>query len=306
MLAVVSACGGAATSGSTARRGPAAASARPTLAIGERTEAFVDTSRPTDAVGDTPASPTRSLPTLITAPVPGQAGRPYPLIVFAHGNGGTSRSNLGLQRDWAAAGYVVVAPTFPFGAGRAPDQATGAVDAVHQPGDMSFVVSEVLRLSADPGDPLYGAVDPDRLGAAGHSLGGSTALALAGNTCCHDPRIKAAVVLAGGELLAGAGDFWTRIRTPVLYVHGDADPTVGYRFGQAAYDHTPPPRFLLTIIGGDHGTPYTGDVDNPQARVVVNTSLDFFGYYLGGDNAAPPRLEMDATVAGVSLLASER
>jgi predicted dienelactone hydrolase len=95
-----------------------------------------------------------------------------------------NRGDIGLQRAWAAAGYVVATPTFPFGANRAPDTTTGAMDIPNQPGDLSFVVDEVLGLSADENDPLHGAVDPNRIGAAGHSAGGATVLALAGNTCC--------------------------------------------------------------------------------------------------------------------------
>lgn len=222
LVVLATACAGTGVPKDSASSGPALAASRRPLAIAERNEEFVDRNRSTDAVGTTPAAPYRSLPSLIIAPTPDQAGRPYPLIVFAHGNGGTNRSDIGLQRGWAAAGYVVVSPTFPFGASRAPDQATGAMDAVNQPGDMTFLVNEVLRLAADASDPLHGVVDPHRIGVAGHSLGGSTALGLAGNTCCHDERVKAAVVLAGGELLAGAGDFWTKpIRTPMLYVHGN-------------------------------------------------------------------------------------
>lgn len=284
--------------------GPAGAAARPALGIDEREEPFVDTSRSTDAVGTTPASASRSLPTRITAPAPGQPGRPYPLIVFTHGNGGDNRGDIGLQRAWAAAGYVVAAPTFPFGAGRAPDTLTGAMDLPNQPGDLSFVMNEVVRLGADPADPLHGAVDPDRIGAVGHSAGGATVLALAGNTCCYDKRVKAAVVLASGEVQFGSGEFWVRIRTPMLYVHGDADTVIGYRFGRAAYDRSPPPRFLVTILGGGHGRPYQGDETDPQAKVVVDTTLDFFGRYLGGD-ADLDRLRVDATAAGVATFMGE-
>ncbi len=298
----------AACSGSTGRDpdqpGSADARVRAALRIEERKEHFVDTSRSTNAVGTTPASPTRSLSTRITVPEAGQPGRPYPLIVFAHGNGGDNGGDIGLQRAWAAAGYVVAAPTFPFGARRAPDTATGAMDLPNQPGDLSFVVDEVLRLNADTADPLHGAIDPNRIGAAGHSAGGATVLALAANTCCYDKRVKAAVVLASGEVQFGSGEFWTRIRTPMLYVHGDADTVVGYRFGKAAYDHTPPPRFLVTILGGGHGRPYQGDATDPQAKVVIDTTVDFFDHYVRGDGGLD-RLRIDATVAGVASFMAE-
>lgn len=284
---------------------PAGVAARPALRVYEREELFVDTSRTTDAVGTTPASDSRSLPTRITAPVAGQPGSPYPLIVFAHGNGGDNRGDIGLQRAWAAVGYVVVAPTFPFGAQRAPDVQTGAMDLPNQPGDLSFVVDQVLRLTADDADPLHGVVDGNRIGAAGHSAGGATVLALAGNTCCYDRRVKGAVVLASGEVQFGSGEFWTRIRTPMLYVHGDADTVIYYRFGKAAYDHTPPPRFLVTILGGGHGRPYDGDEADPQAKVVIATTLDFFDHYLR-DGATLDQLRADATVDGVATFMAER
>jgi fermentation-respiration switch protein FrsA (DUF1100 family) len=130
-------------------------------------------------------------------------------------------------------------------------------------------------------------------------------LALAGNTCCYDSRVKAAVVLASGEIQFGSGEFWTHIRTPMLYVHGDADQTILYRYGEQAYDDTPPPRFLVTILGGNHGRPYSGDTTDPQAKVVVETTLDFFDHYVLDGATSIARLRTDATVAGVSRYAGE-
>ncbi len=241
---------------------------------------------------------------MVLAPAAGQPGRPYPLVIFAHGNGGRARGDHLLLRAWASAGYVVAAPTFPFGAGRAPE-GEGGYDYVNQPGDMSFVISEMLRLNGDPASPLRGAIDPSRVGAAGHSLGGSTTLALAANTCCYDERVKAAIVLAGGQLRFGSGEFWTRIRTPVMFVHGDADLTVPYAAGRRSFRQAPPPRFLLTILGGDHIQPFLGDPNDVQAQVVTNASLDFFDHYLKGVPDALDRLRVSATVDGMAKLESE-
>ncbi|HVM15477.1 MAG TPA: dienelactone hydrolase family protein [Egibacteraceae bacterium] len=278
---------------------------RPALAIEEYEETFVDTGRTTEAVGATPASDRRTLPTRVTTPAAGQPGAPYSLVVYAHGNGGNNRSGIGLQRALAAAGYVVAAPTFPFGDGRAPDVLVGAMDIMNQPGDLTYVITEVLRLNHDRSSPLHGLVEPSRIGAVGHSAGGATVLALAGNTCCYDGRVKAAVVLASGEVQFGSGEFWTRIRTPMLYVHGDADGTIPYRSGRAAYENTPPPRFLVTILGGDHGRPYGGDVNDPQGRVVVDTTLDFLDHYLLDGTTSIAQLRADATVPGVSRYLGE-
>ncbi len=69
-------------------------------------------------------------------------GGPYPLIVFAHGSGGDVEGYTTMLSAWAAAGYVVAAPTFPF-----PEEASSD-DYQNQPIDMSFVVDEVLRLAS--------------------------------------------------------------------------------------------------------------------------------------------------------------
>ncbi len=252
-----------------------------------RAEPFVDRSRPTDASGSAPASPTRSLTTRIFTPVEGQPGRPYPLVVFAHGSGGLGTGYDLLLRTWASAGYVVAAPALPGSTDEA-ERADWTVDLPNFPADVRFVVDEVLRVGA-------GAVDPGRIGVAGHSMGGMITLAVAGHTCCHDARMRAAVVLAGRETPFGSGQFWARIRTPVLLVHGDADTNVTYADGRRAYANAPPPRFLLTILGGDHGAPYTADPADPQARVVTDAALDFFDHYLKG--AADGLIRLRARVA---------
>ena len=281
------------------------AEVREPLAVEERTEAFVDPSRTTEAHNTVAASDSRALTTRIVAPATGQPGRPYPLLVFAHGSGGLGHRYDVLLRTWAAAGYVVAAPSFPIAR---DDAAAGdwQLDLPKLPGDISFVIDQILRGNGDAGSPLHATVDPERIGVAGHSMGGMTVLAVAGNTCCHDRRIKAAVVLAGRETPFGNGQFWNRIITPVLLVHGDADFNVTYADGRRAYNGAPPPRFLLTILGGDHGTPYTGDPSHPQAGLVAGATVDFLDHYLRGDAGGLTRLQAKAGTPGVAKLDQER
>ena len=52
-------------------------------------------------------------------------------------------------------------------------------DYVHQPGDLSFVLTEVLAPAKRKWSPLYGRVDPKHVGVAGMSLGGATVFGLA-------------------------------------------------------------------------------------------------------------------------------
>lgn len=310
---VLAACGGgngkdgAVAPPTTAGAVPAA---RP---VGVRVETFVDPSRQTAAHGPVAAKPSRTLRTNVLFPStvdggpPDTSAGPYPLVVFAHGSGGFGTGYLPMLRSWAAAGYVVAAPEFPIGV----DNVVGQIgdgpsieDLPNLPGDMSFVTTELLRLNADPASPLHGMVDPARIGAAGHSLGGMTTLAYAANTCCYDQRIKAAVVLAGREVPFGSGVFFARIRTPILFVHGDADNNVAYRDGQKAYADAPPPRFFLTLTGGDHSVMFD-PFDAPAARAANKATVDFLDVYLKGNYGELARLRADAQVAGVTKLESE-
>jgi dipeptidyl aminopeptidase/acylaminoacyl peptidase len=286
---------------------PADRSPRP---VGSLAEVFVDSSRPTAEHGSAPAAPQRTLRTTILFPATSEdggldsGGRPYPLIVFGHGSGGFGARYLPLLRSWAAQGYVVAAPVFPFAADGDAGGEASTEDLANQPADMAFVVTELLRLSGDAASPIGGAIDPDRIGAAGHSLGAMTTLALAANTCCHDPRVKAAAILAGREMPFGNGRFFYRIRTPLLFVHGDADANVPYRDGRRAYDNAPPPRFFVTLLGGDHSSPYA-PFGSPTTQVTVDATLHFFDAYLKGDTGEVARLLTDSSRAGVARVESE-
>ncbi len=299
--------------------GDGAASTEPgparTYPIGSRTEVFVDSSRPTSEHGSSPATPDRTLRTTVLFPAisdggpPDTSAGPYPLIVFAHGSGGLGSRYLPLLRSWVAHGYVVAAPVFPFAAGDnrggdGVDDGTSTQDLVNQPADMAFTITQLLRLNDDATSPLKGVVDPGRVGAAGHSLGAMTTLALAANTCCYDQRVKAAAILSGREMPFGNGTFFTRIRTPLLLVHGDADANVAYRDGRKAYADAPPPRFLLTLLGGDHSAPYD-PFESAAAQATAQATLAFFDGYLKGDNDGVAQLRTAGSTPDVARTESE-
>ena len=78
---------------------------------------------------------------------------PYPLVLFAHGYDVTPDFYRPLLERWAAAGYVVAAPTFPILSGS--DGGASHVDYEKTFGDASFVITQVLeprrRPSRSPG-----------------------------------------------------------------------------------------------------------------------------------------------------------
>ncbi len=220
----------------------------PPYRVGFETVTFVDHSRVTPANGTAPGTPYRTLQTSILYPATGTPtakpvanlpashnGGPFPLIVFAHGLDSNAIIYFPLIAEWAEAGFVVVAPTFPLSNLFAPGGDT-AKDLVNQPGDMSFVLTQALRLSAQKGNLLSGMIDPRRIAAVGHSLGAMTVLAWAENTCCEDHRVDAAVIIDGTESTFGNGKFFEGRTVPILVLHGTADQTIPYANGEKIYD----------------------------------------------------------------------
>ncbi len=98
-----------------------------------------------------------------------------PIILFSHGFGGTARIMAWFGTALARQGYVVVAPDHP--GNNSMDQMTvaGALLFWERPHDLAAALKEVES------DPTISAhIDPFRLGVAGFSAGGFTALAAAG------------------------------------------------------------------------------------------------------------------------------
>jgi dienelactone hydrolase len=294
-----------------ASAGPAVA-AEP-YAVGKRTYAFVDTSRPTAPNGAYAGAPTRTISTLLLYPATGNAfsatvdnapairtsrSRRFPLLVFSHGFTATGPVYQTWLERFARAGYVVAAPTFPLSSGGAPG-GPKLGDYVNQPADVSFVLGRVLRLARrDSG--LQRTIDTREIGAFGHSLGAITTLGVAANSCCVDRRIDAAVAWAGIQLPFPGGSFFSTRTPPLLLAHGDADRTVPYAGSTSAYDAGPAPKALVTLLGAPH-SPFAA----PYLEPLVRSTTDWFDRYLKDDRRASARLADDGNEPGVASLRSD-
>ncbi|MGI8902136.1 MAG: alpha/beta hydrolase family protein [Solirubrobacteraceae bacterium] len=287
--------------------------ARPPFAIGERVMTFVDRSRtvrlPSGALGP------RRLLTFVRYPargrpsgvdVPGspaaRAANPFPLVVFGHGFAVTPGIYASLLRAWTRAGYVVAAPLFPLGSATAPGGPDES-DLVHQPRDMSFVITSLLHASADPRSPLAHLIDPRAIAVAGQSDGGDTALAAADDRYFLDRRVRAAMILSGAEIPGVGGLDFPAPSPPLLATQGTADTVNPPALTQAFFDQAPAPKFRLSLLGASHLGPYTGD--EPQSGIVQRVTIAFLQRYLNGEPGALRRMSTAGSVAGTSVLQSD-
>jgi dienelactone hydrolase len=226
-----------------------------------------------------PARKARGRTQLDAAPLPGR----FPLLLWSHGFFSNPQMQEGMTKVLAEAGYIVAAPAYPFTKKHAPR--FDKTDVPNQATDASYVISQLLA----PGGPLAASIDPDRLGAIGHSGGGTTTDWLF--TGRRDARLKAGVIFAGRPTTAYQGS-----PVPLLFIHGDKDPVVAYSQGRESYAKAPWPKAFLTIEGGEHGAG-TNDPERGHVQVMA-TLLDFLGWALDGDDAARLRLAGDATLPG--------
>ena len=99
--------------------------------------------------------------------------------------------------------------------------------------------------------PFEGAVDPQRIGVMGLSLGGMTATLAAFHPRLRDARIRAAVSIAGPMTIFGTG-FLAITPIPFLMLAGDEDVVIDYATNAPLVLERVPDGRLVTIHGGNH------------------------------------------------------
>jgi dienelactone hydrolase len=227
---------------------------------------------------------------------------PLPLIVFGPGFQFCDGSYADLLRTWASAGYVVAAVYFPRSSCLTGAAATES-DLVNQPGDISYEITSMLRLSKARHGLFAGLINPRQIAIAGQSDGGDTVAAIAANTCCSDHRVAAVAVLSGAQWPLMPGAFFSRRPVPMLFTQGSAD-TVNLPGCSAAMYHADraAARYYLDLFGADHTEPYWGT--NRFERTVARVTLAFFNRHVLGQAAAGPAMRRYGDVPGVAALSS--
>ena len=165
----------------------------------------------------------------IAAPWQASASR-RPVLLFTPGLGWLPSDYSVLLEDLASHGYVVVGLASPgfadvvrFDDGREVVRTLGigekiGTDQAIVHADAAFVLRRLRALAGDPRNVLHDHIDVTRIGALGHSLGGTTALMLA----ARDSTVRAAVNIDGdpmGDVVA------ITPRQPLLLVSSES-PTI--------------------------------------------------------------------------------
>lgn len=184
------------------------------------------------------------------APPPSSKG-PFPLVVFSPGWGNEATFYLFVGTRLASHGFVVAVLTHQ-GDAASPVPTADTMDHIalvmlNRPRDVSFAITRLLEENDSSSSVLHRTVEPTRIAAAGHSLGGYAALVLGGagddaicdsvamdsewmgpppaeacGTSVADPRVRAVFYLDASNQFLRFAEL-ARIRLPIQGVGQDPD-----------------------------------------------------------------------------------
>ena len=209
---------------------------------------LVDSSRATQANGDFAGAESRTLEATLWFPE--DTAGSHPLVVYSHGFMSTRDEAVRHAEQLASHGFVVLSADYPLTNFRAPG-GPNIADLTNQPGDVAFMIDTVTGWS-EAERPFRGTIDADRIGVAGLSLGGLTSTLATFHPTLRDPRISAAVSIAGPSAMF-TRRFFETANVPFLMIAGDVDAIVDYAINAASL----PGKLvhggaLLTLAGGTH------------------------------------------------------
>lgn len=208
------------------------------------------------------------------------AGR-FPLVVLSHGMYGNAMNQAWLATALAQRGYIVAAISHP-GTSTWLRDAADAQQLWQRPKDISRVIDDLL---ATP--DLSAAIDPDRIFMAGHSLGGYTAMELAGARY-DGAKFDAFCAQHQTELVCGIFDDWQVAKTPADLTRMQADlsdPRIKafavfdlggtQTFSTASLAAIQKPLLIFGAPNNIHGL----DLDVESRALVANLPADAVSYH---------------------------
>ncbi len=215
--------------------------------VGVQDFVFIDESRPTAANRDYAGDTNRTFNTTLWFPI--GANSAHPLVIHSHGFTSARNDLSYVAQQLASHGYVVAAADYPLTHGGAPGR-PNSVDVLNQPEDVSFLIDSMLALSgADK--PFAGTIDSQRIGLMGYSLGGLTTELATYHPRLRDPRVAAAVSIAG-PTVGMTSQFFSTTDVPFLMIAGTLDFLINFDANAAPIPDLIPGAQLAAIRGGTH------------------------------------------------------
>ena len=225
-------------------------------------------------------------------PPPGK----LPVLIFSHGLHGCDVQSRFLTQAFAAAGYLVFAPNHrdaSCNGGRTPWFEGTELMFLHpeQWTEATYRnrADDVRRLIAGLYDDerFRDRADWSRLGLVGHSLGGYTALGLAGAWPGWKlPGVKAVLALAPYSHPFTVQRTLGGVSVPVMYQCGENDfaitPVVAQAMG--SYEQSAQPKYYVEFAGAGHLV-WT-DSDDTDRKAILAYSLAFLNHYVKGRPAS--------------------
>jgi dienelactone hydrolase len=220
-----------------------------TASIGRLALTLTDSSRATPANADFPGQPFRDLSGMLWYPRE-PSGGPYPLLVYSHGFMSSVNEADYLVEFLVPKGYIIAAVNYPLSTGSAPGGPT-VNDVLSQPGDISFLIDELLNLNTDTDSPVHGRIDSNRIAAIGLSLGGLTTQLAGFHRDTLEPRLSAAVSIAGPSQFLEPAFFKTR-DLPFMMIAGSEDAIIPYPEHAAPIPDKVRNSILVSLDSGTH------------------------------------------------------
>jgi predicted dienelactone hydrolase len=206
---------------------------------------------------------------------------PYPLVMLSHGRGGFGLLYRSLAHHLAANGFVVGMPDHPFVTPREEAMVGFLGGLIDRPRQLSTAIAWFGR------DRVFsGVTKPGSVAVVGHSLGGYTALALAGGRpvslprdspdgvaeqipVTADPRISAVVLLATATVWFSGEKALADVTAPILLVSGELDEITPPEKMRIVLDGVPDPMRVehRIVPGAGHYSflsPYPEDMRKPE------------------------------------------
>lgn len=265
-----------------------------------------------------------------------QASSAKPLIVFSHGLGSVRTDMRYLAEHLASHGYVVAALEHPGSNEAHVKQALQlkaplleAQEFLNRPKDISFILDRLETLNQARGF-LQGKLAPERVMVIGYSLGGTTALSIAGaqmqlaqlkqrcpgdvlafslgeNAQCfakslpkdryqlRDPRVKGAIAFSPVTSLLFGETGMSQVAVPTLITAASADKTAPALTEQiVSFDKIPSPKWLVGVVGATHLS-----VKDPSTTIDQAGQPDTL--YSGGEIVGEEAVDVRNYVKAIAL-----